>query len=88
MVAEIGSAFLCAHTGISKPELETNTTAYLQSWIETLKGDPRLIVSAAAQAQRAVDMILGTQPEEQFQDSEAPAFPPHPPQHPPQELCA
>lgn len=48
LVAEIGSAFLCAHTGISKPEIETNTTAYLQSWIEALKGDSRLIVSAAA----------------------------------------
>ena len=86
LVAEIGSAFLCAHTGIGKPEIETNNTAYLRSWIETLKGDSRLIVSAAAQAQHAADMILGTQTEEQSQDSEMPVFPPHQPQ--PYELYA
>lgn len=74
------------HTGISKPEIETNTTAYLQSWISTLKGDARLIVSAAAQAQHAVDMILGTQTEEQSQDSETLALPPCRSQV--HELCA
>lgn len=85
LIAEIGSAFLCAHTGISKPEIETNTTAYLQSWIASLKGNSRLIVSAAAQAQRAVDMILGTQIEERSQELDTPVFP-HQPQ--PYELCA
>lgn len=70
LVAEIGSAFLCAHTGISKPEIETKATAYLQNWIATLKGDSRLIVSAAAQPQHAADMILGTQTDQRTQDTE------------------
>jgi antirestriction protein ArdC len=61
LIAEIGSAFLCGHAGSSKPEIEQNTTAYLQNWITELKGDSRLIISAAAQAQNAVDMILGVQ---------------------------
>ncbi|HWX54843.1 MAG TPA: ArdC-like ssDNA-binding domain-containing protein [Verrucomicrobiae bacterium] len=60
LIAEIGSAFLCGHAGISKPEIQENTTAYLQNWIAELKGDSRLIVSAAAQAQHAADMVLGT----------------------------
>lgn len=58
LVAECGAAFLCGHTGIANESVERNATAYLQNWIAALKGDSHLIVSAAAQAQRAVDMIL------------------------------
>jgi antirestriction protein ArdC len=58
LIAECGAAFLCGHTGIANESVERNATAYLQNWIAVLKGDSRLIVSAAAQAQRAVDMIL------------------------------
>ena len=58
LVAEMGAAFLSAHTGI---ELVTEpaSASYIASWIKVLKGDSRLVVSAAAQAQRAVDHILG-----------------------------
>jgi|SRR5579859_1848179 len=92
LIAEIGSAFLCGHAGISKPEIEQNTTAYLQNWIAALKGDSRLIVSAAAQAQHAADMILGSSAEQQdAQDTDqlpdiATSGSPSTPQ--PQELCA
>lgn len=58
LIAECGAAFLCGHTGITNESVERNAAAYLQNWITALKGDSRLIVSAAAQAQRAVDMIL------------------------------
>ncbi len=58
LVAECGSAFLCALAGISNERIETNTTAYIQSWISALKSDPKMIVQAAAQAQKATDMIL------------------------------
>jgi antirestriction protein ArdC len=36
-----------------------NSAAYLASWLRTIKGDPKLVVQAAAQAQHAVDHILG-----------------------------
>jgi antirestriction protein ArdC len=36
------------------------TTAYIQNWISQLQEDNRLIVQAAANAQKAVDSILGT----------------------------
>ena len=39
---------------------ERNTTAYIQNWISKLEEDNRLVVHAAANAQRAVDLILGT----------------------------
>ena len=50
--------------------IDRNTTAYLQSWIAKLEEDNRLIVHAAANAQRAVDSILGTTFEEEVESTE------------------
>jgi len=36
--------------------------AYLAGWIRALKGDPRLVIIAAANAQKAVDYILNRNP--------------------------
>ena len=57
LVAEIGAAFLCHHIG-SLPKTIENTAAYLQSWIQVLENDERLIFKAAAQAQKAVNWVL------------------------------
>ena len=35
-----------------------NQIAYLESWLGKLRGDKRMVVTAAAQAQRAADYIL------------------------------
>ena len=35
-----------------------NNAAYIKSWIRTFKDDPKVLVLAAAQAQKAVDYIL------------------------------
>jgi antirestriction protein ArdC len=58
LVAEMGAAFLCGVTGIAPAVLE-NSAAYLQCWIDRLKGDSKLLVSAASAAQKASDYILG-----------------------------
>jgi antirestriction protein ArdC len=47
-------------TGIANEHTDRNTTAYIQNWISQLEDDNRLIVHAAANAQKAVDSILGT----------------------------
>ncbi len=60
LVAEMGAAFLCAETGISCAVLE-NQAAYLDGWLSVLREDSKALVVAAAQAQRAVDLILGRQ---------------------------
>ena len=62
LVAEFGSAFLCAEAAISPAVIE-NQTAYIQGWLKALKGDSKLLVAAAAQAQKAADYILGRQPQ-------------------------
>lgn len=64
LIAEIGSSMLMSIAGIERSETFTNSTAYLQSWLNVLKGDKRLIVTAANAAQKAVDLILGKSPAE------------------------
>ena len=59
LVAETGAAFLCGESGIS-PATMDNSTAYLAGWIRKLRGDSRLVVVAAAAAQKAADYILST----------------------------
>jgi len=59
LVAEMGSAFLCARAGICGDELP-NSAAYLQGWIKALKSKDAKswIIRAASQAQKAADYIL------------------------------
>ena len=58
LVAEMGAAFLCALTGIENRQMRLNTVAYLKGWRDRIAKDPRLIVTAASQAQAAADYIL------------------------------
>jgi antirestriction protein ArdC len=58
LVAELSASFLCASCRISPATIE-QSASYLQGWIKVLKGDKRLIVSAAGTAQKSADLILG-----------------------------
>jgi antirestriction protein ArdC len=57
LVAEMGAAFLSAQACIVERTLD-NSAAYIKSWLSRLKDDNRLVVQAAAQAQKAADYIL------------------------------
>jgi antirestriction protein ArdC len=61
LVAEMSAAYLCAEAGISPAVLE-NQAAYIQGWLAKLRGDKRMVVAAAAQAQKAADYILNAVP--------------------------
>ena len=61
LVAELGSAFLCADLGIT-PDIREDHAAYLGHWLTILKNDTRAIFSAAAHAQRAADFLQQFQP--------------------------
>ena len=61
LVAELGSAFLCADIEIT-PEVRDDHAAYIASWLKALKDDKRLIFTAAAHAQRAADYLHALQP--------------------------
>lgn len=55
LVAEMGAAFLCAHCGIDNT-LE-NSAAYLQGWMKSFKDEPKMLMFAAAKAQKAFNLI-------------------------------
>jgi antirestriction protein ArdC len=55
LVAEMGSAFLCAALGI---EPTVRHADYLASWLEVLREDNRAIVRAASAATKAADWLL------------------------------
>lgn len=58
LVAELGSASLMNMLGLETKKTFRNSAAYIQSWIQVFKNDPRFIVSAAGKAEKAVKFIL------------------------------
>lgn len=56
LVAEVGSAFLLARVGLLEGTFENNA-AYVAGWLKALRDDPKMIVKAAGDAERAVALI-------------------------------
>ena len=54
LIAEMTSAFLCAHLGING---ELRHASYIDSWIALLKEDNRAIFTAASKASQAADFL-------------------------------
>lgn len=76
LVAEMGAAYLSGHCAIEATTID-QSASYIQNWLDRLKDDRKLVVHAAAQAQKACDFILG----EQIAEEEAPI--PEPAKEPP-----
>lgn len=57
LVAEMSASFLSQLTGIDNVTVD-NSAAYIASWLKILRAEPKLVVQAAAKAQKAVDLIL------------------------------
>ena len=60
LVAEMAAAFLCGEAGIDVNV--QHRAGYIQNWLRALKDDRKLLVSAAAKAQKASDLVLGIEP--------------------------
>lgn len=56
LVAELGSAFLCAELGVTN-ETREDHIAYLASWLQVLKNDKKAIFKASRLAQEAVKLL-------------------------------
>lgn len=52
---------LCSIVGIDNAKVFNNSVAYVQSWLNRLKNDVKLIVIASAQAEKAVKYIANLQ---------------------------
>jgi antirestriction protein ArdC len=61
LAAQMTSSLLCAQTGIDNEEIFGNSASYIAGWLSALNDDKRLVITAAAQAQHACDLI--NQPE-------------------------
>ena len=71
LVAEMTSAFLCAEAGIDGATLD-NSASYISGWLKVLRNDPKLVVSAAAQAQKAANFILGKTEKRSYKSNSQP----------------
>ena len=60
LIAEMTSAFLCAHCHIEQTTIE-NSAAYIQGWLKALRNDNKLFIQAAATTQKVADYILNKQ---------------------------
>lgn len=58
LVAELTSAFCCAVTGLDNSVLD-NAASYIKGWLTVFRENPKTLIIAAAQAQRAADYIRG-----------------------------
>lgn len=58
LTAEMGAAFLCHQLQIDGEKAFRNSAAYIQGWLKKLHDDRKMIVSAAAKAERAVEYIM------------------------------
>lgn len=61
LIAELGSAFLCADLVVT-PTLRDDHAHYIQHWLSILRGDKKAIFAASAAANRAVEFLHGLQP--------------------------
>ena len=73
LTAEMGASFLCAAAGLDTAQTEENAVAYIQTWLERLKNDKKLVLQAASKAQRAAKLILGVVEEGEAVTAPAPA---------------
>lgn len=61
LCAEMTAAFLCNRAGIENAVTVEQSAAYVANWLRALRNDRKLVVTAAAQAQKAADHILNRQ---------------------------
>lgn len=54
LIAEMTSAFLCAHLGVTG---ELRHAGYIEKWLELLRSDDRAIFTAASRASQAADYL-------------------------------
>jgi antirestriction protein ArdC len=74
LVAEMTGGMLCAETGVATEASLDNSAAYVRGWADEIKADKKLVVQAAAAAQRAADFVM--EPARQAErDTEAEADP-------------
>ncbi len=58
LVAELFASVCLANLGINSPDAWDNSVAYVQGWSKRLGEEPQMIINAAQQAQKRLDLIF------------------------------
>jgi len=56
LIAEMASAFLCAHLGLPMEKL--NHEEYILNWMQAVDDDPKILIRACSKAQQIMDYLL------------------------------
>ena len=64
LVAEICAASILNQIGIETDHSFRNSASYIDNWLKAIRGDNKLIVSAAGRAEKAAALILGSNHQE------------------------
>lgn len=65
LTAELFASVCLAHLGINSPDAWDNSVAYVQGWASKLGSEPQMIINAAQNAQKRLDIIF---PKEQAEE--------------------
>lgn len=65
LIAEMGAAMLLHITNLDIPTTLTNNAAYIKGWLKQIKEEPKILVFAASQAEKAVKYILNGKTEKE-----------------------
>jgi antirestriction protein ArdC len=57
LVAQMTASILCVETAIDSPAMFENSASYIGGWLSAVNRDHKLVVTAAAQAQKACNLI-------------------------------
>lgn len=68
LIAELGAAFLCAHSNIDG---QLQHESYIGNWLKVLKNDKRAIFTASAAARKATEFLVGVQDKEEEAERDA-----------------
>ena len=61
LVAELGSAMICASLGLEAKPREDHAQ-YIKGWLSALKGDNKFIISAASWSRMALALLKASKP--------------------------
>lgn len=64
LVAEMTAAFVAGSIGMNIEVTIENSASYIKGWLSKLESEPKLVIQAAAQAQKAADYILNVKKDE------------------------
>lgn len=65
LVAELTACAILANTGVETSASFRNNAAYIQSWVQALKNDVKAIVWASSRAEKAFNLIMGIEEEDE-----------------------